>query len=101
MSSSRVDWGVVTPRKLGEAWVRREGDQTAVFDPASGRLLRLNDSAMALWELCDGSTSAAEMAGALSELTGLTADETLREVTQTLEVLLDQELISVTDDAED
>jgi hypothetical protein len=99
MSSSRVDWDVATPRKLGEAWVRREGDQIAVFDPVSGRLLRLNDSAMALWELCDGSTTAAEMAGALSELTGLRADETLREVTQTLEALLDQQLISVTDGA--
>ncbi|HEX6299953.1 MAG TPA: PqqD family protein, partial [Acidimicrobiia bacterium] len=81
MSSMIVDWSGATPRKLGEAWVRREGDQVAVFDPMSGRLLRLNDSAMALWELCDGSTTAAEMAGALSELTGLTADESLREVT--------------------
>lgn len=98
MSSTTVDWRGATPRKLGEAWVRREGDQVAVFDPISGRLLRLNDSAMALWELCDGSTTAAEMAGALSELTGLTADETLREVTLTLEMLLDQQLISVTEE---
>lgn len=98
MSSMTVDWSGATPRKLGEAWVRREGDQVAVFDPISGRLLRLNDSAMALWELCDGSTNATEMAGALSELTGLTDDESLREVTQTLEMLLDQQLISVTEE---
>lgn len=98
MSSMTVDWSGATPRKLGEAWVRREGDQVAVFDPISGRLLRLNDSAMALWELCDGWTTAAEMAEALSELTGLTDDESLREVTQTLEMLLDQQLISVTEE---
>lgn len=95
MSSSTVDWSVATPSKLGDVWVRREGDQTAVFDPESGRLLRLNDYALALWELCDGSTTASEMAEALSELTGLTADETLREVTETLNALLDQQLISV------
>ena len=101
MSSTTVDWSGARPRKLGEAWVRREGDQIAVFDPISGRLFRLNDSAMALWELCDGSTTAAEMAEALSELTGLTTDETLREVTATLEVLLDQQLISIADVGKD
>lgn len=95
MSSYAVDWSVATPSKLGEVWVRREGDQTAVFDSTSGRLLRLNDYAMALWELCDGATTAAEMAEALSELTGLTPDDTLREVTETLETLLDQRLISI------
>lgn len=97
MSHSAVDWSVATPTKMGEVWVRREGDQTAVFDPSSGRLLRLNDYAMALWELCDGATTAAEMAEALSELTGLTPEDTRREVTGTLETLLDQQLISVSD----
>jgi hypothetical protein len=100
MEPSTVDWDVATPRKLGEVWVRRDGDQTAVFDPESGRLFRLNDYAMALWELCDGSTTPAEMAEALAELTGLTAEESLREVTETLDTLLDQQLISVAGSAE-
>ena len=58
------------PRRVGEVWVRREGDQTAIFDPANGRLTQLNPSALAIWELCDGETREDEIVDALVELTG-------------------------------
>ena len=60
----------VPPRRVGEVWVRREGDQTAIFDPANGRLTQLNPSALAIWELCDGETREDEIVDALVELTG-------------------------------
>ena len=94
MSSLAPDWTAARPKQVGEAWVRKEGDQTAVYDPNTGRLYGLNASALALWELCDGATTAPEMAEALSELTGLATEITLKEVIATLETLLDQGLVS-------
>lgn len=49
------------PRRLGEA----EGD--AVATPAGARLL-LNDTAAAVWELCDGQTQVVEIVAAMGEL---------------------------------
>lgn len=83
------------PAKRGEVWIRRDGNDTAVFDPESGRLYALNASALAIWELCDGATTPQEMAGAISELTGLSEEAAAAEVARTLESLLEQGLISV------
>ncbi len=94
MSSQTPDWTTTTPRKVGEVWVRREGDQTAIYDPKTGLLYALNASALALWELCDGGTTAPEMAEALSELTGVAAESTLEDVVDTLKTLFDEGLIS-------
>ena len=94
MSFDAPNWTEATPKKVGEVWVRREGDQTAVYDPGTGRLYALNASALALWELCDGGTTAPEMAEAVSELTGVATELTLEGIVGTLEAFLDQGLIS-------
>lgn len=83
-----------SPRRIGEVWTRTEGDQTAVFDPATGRLSRLNPSALAIWELCDGETDRDEIVDALVELTGRTPIEVADEVDATLLKLGDLGLIS-------
>lgn len=95
MNLSEIDWGAVMPSRAGEAWVRRDGDQTAIYDPRSGLLYRLNDPALAIWEICDGNTTPGEMAAALTELTGVDNETSLREVIETLESLLAQRLIVV------
>lgn len=92
--SEAPDWTNAKPLKRGEVWVRREGDETAVYDPESGRLYTLNASALALWELCNGETTANEMAEAVSLLTGSATENAHQQVVDTLETLLDQDLIS-------
>jgi hypothetical protein len=91
--SDKIDWITARPLKRGEVWVRRDGDETAVYDPDSGQLSRLNPSALALWELCDGETTAEEMAEAISELTGSGAESVFEQVTETLRNFLGQGLI--------
>jgi PqqD family protein of HPr-rel-A system len=81
------------PRKVGEVWTRQEGDQTAVFDPSSGRLTRLNPSALAIWELCDGETSQDEIIDAVAELTGRSREEVATEVNATIRQLFELGLI--------
>ena len=62
------DWETAIPTRNGQAWVRRGSDDTAVFNPETEKLHLLNASALAIWELCDGSTTGVEMAEAVAEL---------------------------------
>lgn len=81
------------PERVGEIWTRREGDQTAIFEPSSQRLIRLNASALALWELCDGETELDEVVEALVELTGRSKADVASEVEATLDQLLNLGLV--------
>ena len=53
------------PRQRGGLVLDGAGDETAVLDPEEDRRYALNATAAALWELCDGRTSPAEMVDAL------------------------------------
>lgn len=59
-------------------------DGWTVYEPQTDSLHVLNDSARAIWELCDGQTSPREMADAIAELTGLNLEEAERDVETTL-----------------
>jgi hypothetical protein len=54
---------------------------------------RLNDTALALWELCDGSTSVAEMVGAASVVFAADPTNLQRDVLDALQELLHDGLI--------
>jgi hypothetical protein len=82
------------PERVGEVWTRLEGDETAIFEPVSQRLIRLNASARAIWELCDGETEVTEVVEALVELTGRPEEEVTSEVDATLESLRDLGLVT-------
>jgi PqqD family protein of HPr-rel-A system len=90
-------WSGSLPERKGEAWVQREGDRTAVFNPDTGLLHLLNPSALAIWELCDGETTPEEMAGAISEITGLEEEVTVGDVQSALRSLEEAGLIDVAD----
>jgi hypothetical protein len=71
---------------------RRSDDATAEASPTGAVLQKakdsnkfeLNASAFAIWNLCDGKTTLAEMADAIGVLTGATTAETLSEVARTV-----------------
>ncbi len=90
-----TDWATSTPVRHGQAWVRRGSDDTAVFNPETGTLHALNPSALAIWELCDGSTTGEEMADAVAELTGLDIRAATADVNLALASLEEQGLIHV------
>ena len=75
------------PVRRGDVWVRREGSETAVFDPDTGQLHMLNASALAIWEACDGETTPDEIISALIELTELAVEQATAHVTKTVEDL--------------
>ena len=90
-----VDWATATPTLHGQAWVRRGSDDAAVFNPDTGTLHLLNASALAIWELCNGSTTCREMAEAIAEFTNLDIAAASADVALGLEELAERGLIHV------
>lgn len=75
------------PQHRGELVQSAGTDGWTVYEPETDSLHVLNASAKAIWELCDGKTTAEEMASAISELTGLGLEESEADVASTLETL--------------
>jgi len=76
-----------TPTRRGVLMQSSGAEGWMVYEPDSDSLHALNDSARAIWELCDGSTSPSEMAAAISELTGVELSMAQRDVDETLSLL--------------
>ncbi len=72
------------PARREGVWLRARGEENAVFDPATGGLHLLNETARAIWELCDGQTTTQEMVAAICELSGLHPDVVTEDVQRTL-----------------
>jgi hypothetical protein len=82
------------PQQRGELVQSATSDGWTVYEPKTDSLHVLNDSARAIWELCDGKTSPSEMAHAISELTGLELERAQSDVTETLQRLSELNLVS-------
>jgi len=68
-----------------------------VYEPESDSLHELNETARAIWELCDGKTDPSEMARAVSEVTGMNLEESQSVVTNTIESLAGRDLVGYED----
>ena len=75
------------PERRGEVVQSESSSGWTIYEPSTDSLHLLNASAKAIWDLCDGETSTAEIAEAVSELTGLDLSESQRDVEAALEQL--------------
>jgi Coenzyme PQQ synthesis protein D (PqqD) len=66
------------------AHLRREDGRPIVRDAHGAAVLVLNDTAAALWELCDGSTSMEEMVMAICDLSSISPTRARADVEATL-----------------
>lgn len=66
-------------------WLRQTEGEIAVYDREGGRVHLMNDSALAIWDLCDGETTAEEMVAAICELFRMHPDVVTEDVTRTLQ----------------
>lgn len=72
------------PIRREGVWLRATGEENAVYDPATGALHLMNETARAIWELCDGDTTPAEMVEAICEVSRLHPDVVAEDVERTL-----------------
>jgi hypothetical protein len=83
-SNLPVNGGVALPLQRPGTWLRQSEDENVVVDTENSRLHVLNDTALALWELCNGQNTVEEMITAVCELFGEPAEVVRRDVESTL-----------------
>jgi hypothetical protein len=59
------------PARRPGVWLRRAGQEVALFDQHRKAVHLVNDSAAAIWDLCDGSTEPDEMIEAICTISGM------------------------------
>jgi hypothetical protein len=75
------------PRRQPGVFLRRAADHCLLVDREGAELCAMNDTAAALWELCDGRTTVDEMVAAVCALTGGERDRLGREIADVVERL--------------
>ncbi len=85
------------PLRRADVRVHGSGDVSAVLTDSDGSAaFELNDTALALWELCDGRTSVAEMIGAVTMIFAEEPASLEHDILAALDKLLQDGLIVVT-----
>jgi Coenzyme PQQ synthesis protein D (PqqD) len=72
------------PLRNSDVWVRQTKGENAIYDPTSGSVHLLNETAQAIWDLCDGETTVDEMVTAIVELCGMHRDIVIEDVDRIL-----------------
>jgi hypothetical protein len=83
------------PRRSSAVSVHLDSKMTEAVLESRGGTYRLNDTAFALWELCDGTTTVAEMVDAVSMLFAGSPEALQRDVRAALQHLLDAGLVTL------
>ena len=73
------------PKQHPDVWLRRAERENVVYDPSSASVHVLNDTATAIWSLCDGRTHPDEMVVAICSLSGLPREVVEEDVARILE----------------
>ena len=81
------------PRRRSGIKVRSEGGRHALHDPTSGRVCVINDTALAVWELCDGATATEEMVASICMVFDAAPDHVLADLEETLATLTEAGLL--------
>ncbi len=82
------------PARREDVWIRRTSEESALLNPRTGAVFLLNDTALAIWDLCDGDTRPEEMVEAVVELCGMHPDIVNEDIARILGDFDDAELIS-------
>src|SRR5215813_8633247 len=85
----------MTARRVEGVQIEHAADEILALKPGSLEAHALNQSAAAVYELCDGKTSKSEMAAEIRHRTGLPADEEI--VDLALAELIDAGLVVLDD----
>ena len=72
------------PMRRSGVWLRQVSGENAVYDPTMGSVHLLNDSALAIWHLCDGDIDPEEMVAAICELSRMHRDVVSEDVERVL-----------------
>lgn len=81
------------PRRDPDIRIHTSDVEAVLTNPATGSVYRLNPTALAVWELCDGQTTLEEAASALAELTDQSPQEITQDIRRTVDELTELGLV--------
>jgi len=76
--------------------VQRDEAGSKLYDADGRQVCVLNESALALWELCDGATAPEEMVDAVRIACGLAREEAEADIARTLQALTEAGIVTWT-----
>lgn len=72
------------PLRRSGVWLHQAQGENVMYDPDSGAVHLLNDTALAIWDLCDGETLPQEMIDAICTLCSMHPDVVTEDVERVL-----------------
>jgi hypothetical protein len=72
------------PMRSADVWLRQTPGETAIYDPSTESVHLLNETALAIWNLCDGETTVEEMVVAICELCNMHREIVVEDVDRIL-----------------
>jgi hypothetical protein len=81
------------PARSPHVWIRKTRGETLAYHPGTGGAHLLNDTALAIWDLCDGETKPEEMVEAICQLCGMHPDVVGEDVERILGEFADAGLV--------
>jgi hypothetical protein len=85
--------GHARPTRRPGIVLRRSGGETILYDSTNERVHLVNDTAAAIWELCDGETQKDEIVVAICQLTGMLPEIVEEDVDRLLQEFVDAGLV--------
>jgi hypothetical protein len=81
------------PARVPSVWIRKSRTETLAYHPGTGGAHLLNETALAIWDLCDGETTPQEMVEAICQLCGMHPDVVSEDVARILSEFEDAGLV--------
>ena len=81
------------PVRVPDVWIHKTRTETLAYHPGTGGAHLLNETALAIWDLCDGETTPQEMVGAICQLCGMHPDVVGEDVARILAEFEDAGLV--------
>ncbi|CAN5206660.1 hypothetical protein BH20ACT24_BH20ACT24_02870 [soil metagenome] len=72
------------PSRSPEVWLRQAGRENVLYHPSNESVHLLNNTALAIWDLCDGETSPKEMIDAICQVSSLPREVVAEDVRRIL-----------------
>jgi hypothetical protein len=82
------------PRRRDDVWIRQVREENAIYDPSTGSVHLLNETALAVWHLCDGDTTVGEMVESIVTLFDMHRDIVVEDVDRILKQFEDAGIVS-------
>ena len=86
---------IIFPRRRANVLENELDGEGILFNPEGGATHRLNETALAVWHLCDGQTHTRQMAERLSDVFDVDAQTALEHVEQLVVVLAELGLLNM------